>query len=134
MNHGHKMYCLMNSGRHPITRQLADALLLNAIDMFDENRRVQRIKSRLYDGVIESTLEVIEYADVPSVQFEALVSTDKFESATIRFIVRVDDLDGIELGEWQQLEFRVMGPVPFHELPPEIQEQIRSQGCEESEE
>lgn len=125
--HGHKMFCLMNSGK-PITRQLADALLLNAIDMFDENRRVQRIKARKYDGVIESNLEVFEFSGIPSVQFEALVATERFESITIRFIVRVDDLDGVELGEWAQLQLRVMGPCAFEDLPPEIQEHIRSQG------
>jgi len=106
--HG-QIYCLMNSGK-PITKMLSDALLLNACDMFSEGRRVQRIKSPRYDGVIESNLEVIEYVGVPSVSFEAIVDTDKWEAVTIKFIVRVDDIDRIEMnqGQWAEL---MMGSI-----------------------
>jgi len=122
--HGHKMYCMMNSGK-PLTKMLADVLLYNAYDMFQEGRHTQRIKSRQYDGVIESNLEVVDYSGVPSVQFEALVSTELWESNTIRFVIRTDDLDGLEQAEWAQLSLRVIGPVAFDDLPPHVQEHIR---------
>lgn len=122
--HGGKMYCMMNSGK-PLTKMLADVLLYNAHDMFQEGRHTQRIKSRQYDGVIESNLEVVEHFGVPSVQFEALVSTEQWEANTIRFVIRTDDLDGIEQAEWTQLSLRVIGPMNFEDLPPHVQEQIR---------
>lgn len=84
----------------PISPPVADALLFNAIDMYEGARRVQRIKSRSYDGVIESNLEVIDYLGVPSIMFEALIGTDQWESVDVQFIVRVDDLTDVELGQW----------------------------------
>jgi len=122
--HGHKMFCMMNSGK-PLTKMLADVLLYNAYDMFQDGRRTQRIKSRQYDGVIESNLKVVEYAGTPSVQFEAIVSTEEWEANTIRFVIRTDDLDGLEQAEWAQLSLRVIGPMAFEDLPPHIQEHIR---------
>ena len=126
MMHGHKIYCMMNSGKQ-LTKALADALLFNAYDMFDENRHTQRIKSRKYDGVIESNLEVIEYLGVPSVVFDAIVSTDMFEGNEVKFVVRVDDLDGVELGEWASTHQKTM-TVSFDELPEEIQQAILGRG------
>ena len=123
--HGHKVFCMMNSGGKPMTKQLADALLFNAYDMFQEGTKTQRIKARKYDGVIESTLEVLDFNGVPSVSFEANISTDKWESNTISFIIRVDDLDGLEKSEWCELQVKVMG---FGDLPEELKEMIRSQG------
>jgi hypothetical protein len=126
MDHDHKIFCMMNSGK-PLTKMLADVLLFNACDMYYEGRKVQRVKSRKYDGVIESNLEVVEYEEVPSVQFEALISTEKWESNTVKFIIRVDDMDGIEQAEWEQMAI-MNCPIPFDQLPEEIQEMIRSMG------
>jgi hypothetical protein len=95
----------MRTGK-PLDKPVADALLFNAIDMYENNRRVQRIKSRRYDGVIESSLEVIDYLGVPSVVFEALVGTDMWESVDATFIIRVDDLTDVEVGSWARM-------VPF---------------------
>lgn len=129
--HGHNMYCLMNSGK-PLTKQLADALLFNAYDMFHEGRRTQRIRSRRYDGVIETNLEIYEYADMQVVKFEAIVSTDKWEGNLVHFVVKVEDLAEIEQGEWVALEMRVMAPVPvsFDELPEVIREQMQEDGVD----
>jgi hypothetical protein len=127
-DHGHKIFCMMNSGK-PLTKMVADVLLFNAVDMYQEGRKVQRVKSRQYDGVIESNLEVTEYAGVPAIQFEALISTEKWDSNVVRFVVRVDDMEGIEQGEWAQLGMMSMGcPIPFDQLPEEIKDQIRAQG------
>lgn len=131
--HGHKMFCMMNSGK-PLTKTIADVLLFNAVDMYDEHRRTQRIKSRKYDGVIESNLEVIELFGIPVVVFEAIVTTEQFEGNEVKFYVRVDDMEGIELGEWMQLQMKVMGPIPFEMLPPEIREKIQSQQFEDDDE
>lgn len=130
-SHGHKMYCMMNSGK-PLTKQLADALLFNAHDMFQEGRTVQRIRARRYDGVIESSLEVHDFAGQSVVRFEANISTEKWESNTIQFIVRVEDLDGMEQTEWASLAVRVMAPqtVSFDEIPEEIQEQMQADGVD----
>lgn len=123
----HGIYCLMNSGK-PLTQMLADALLLNACDMFHENNHYQPIQSRQYEGFIESNLEVVEYAGFPAVAFMATVSTDKWEANEVNFVVRIDDLDAIEMGsgEWMQLKVRVMSR-PLSDLPEEIQEKIRAQ-------
>jgi hypothetical protein len=94
-----KIYCLLTTGK-PLTRAAQDALLLNALDMWDEKRHQQQIKSRGYDGVINSDLEVIDYLGVPSVIFEAMVATDKWGATDVRFCVRIDDLEGVELGTW----------------------------------
>jgi len=132
--HGHHMYCMMNSGK-PLTKMLADALLFNAYDMYHEGRRVQRIKARRYDGVIESNLEVCWFAESPVVMFEANVSTSMWENNTVQFVVKIEDLEGLEEGEWMQLVTRVMGmSMSFDDLPPEMQEHIREEnGGEEPE-
>jgi len=115
---------MMNSGK-PLTKMLADVLLFNACDMWHEGRKSQRVKSRKYDGVIESDLEIVEYAGFPAVQFEALISTEQWDGNAVRFIVRVDDMDGIEQGEWTQLN---IDSVSFDELPEEIKKQILEGG------
>ncbi len=127
----HKLFCMMNSGK-PLTKQIADALLFNAYDMFQEGRTVQRIRSRRYDGVIESSLEVHEFAGMSVVRFEANVSTARWESNTIEFIVRVEDLDAMPQWEWASLAFRVMAPQPvsFDEIPEHIQDQMRADGVD----
>lgn len=124
-DHG-RIYCMINSGKMPLNPTLCDILMFNAVDMFESGRRVQRIKGRNYDGVIESNLEVID-GFVPIVQFEALLSVGKWEAHPITFGVRVDDLDGIHLqkGKWGQIMMSVLGLPPIHTLPPEIQEAIR---------
>lgn len=127
--HDHKMYCIMNSGK-PLNKMIADVLLYNAYDMFQQGRRTQRIKSRQYDGVIESNLRVVEYSGIPSVQFEAIVSTEMWESNTVRFVIRTDDLEGLEQAEWGQLSLRVFGPMSFKDLPQHIQDQIRNSNDE----
>lgn len=96
---------MMRMGK-PLDKPVADALLFNAIDMYENSRRVQRIKSRRYDGVIESSLEVIDYLGVPAILFEALLGTDMWESVDASFIIRVDDLTDVELGAWTRM-------VPF---------------------
>jgi len=119
---------MMNSGK-PLTKMLADVLLFNACDMWHEGRKVQRVKSRQYDGVIESNLKTLEHVGFPVVQFEALISTEQWEGNTVKFVVRVDDMDGIEQGEWAQLEMVAMGgPISFDELPEEIKKQILKEG------
>jgi hypothetical protein len=121
-----KVYCLMSAGG-PITQQVNDVLLLNAIDMWDQRLVRQPIRARSYEGIIETDLEVIDFQDVPVVQFEAKVTIRDVPMVTgvteVRYLLRVDDLDGIEIGEWGRLQARVMGdpdmPMPFPPpLPP----------------
>lgn len=107
MDHGHHLYCLMNSGK-PLTETICDALLYNAYDMYQEKRNVQRIKSRTYDGMIETDLEVVDFSGMAVVSFLANISTDQYEHNEVRFVVRLEDFDGIPEGEWQQLELRVV--------------------------
>jgi hypothetical protein len=85
--HDHKVHCMMSSGK-PITRHHADVLLLNAVDMFEEGRKLQRIKSRNYDGMIESNLEVINYLGVPSVEFTSYIETERWQTTFVDFIIR----------------------------------------------
>jgi len=92
----------MTAGK-PLTPAANDALLINAVDMWDEGRRKQLIRSRGYDGVIHSNLEVIDYLGVPAVIFEAMVATPEWGATEVRYAVRVDDLDGIELGSWGRI-------------------------------
>lgn len=119
-DHG-RIYCMINSGNMPLNPTLCDILMFNAVDMFECRRRTQRIKGRNYDGVIESNLEVID-GHIPIVQFEALLSTGKWEAHPVTFGVRIDDLDGIHLqkGKWGQIMTSVLGLPPLHMLPPEL--------------
>jgi hypothetical protein len=94
-----KIYCMLWTGK-PITPPIADALLLNAIDMYEHNHQTQRIKNRQYDGIIQSNLEPINYHGVPAIQFQALIGTDQWEAIQAHYIVRIDDLTNIELGQW----------------------------------
>ena len=118
------IYCIMNSGK-PLTPIVRDVLLFNAYDMFQEGNEQQAIKSRQYSGIIKSNLEVTEYAGVPVVSFEATISTAQWEANEVLFAVRVDELDGIEQGEWVQLGIKTM---MFDDLPPEIQEKFKTDG------
>jgi hypothetical protein len=121
-----KVYCLMNSGG-PLTQQVSDVLLLNAIDMWDMRRTYQPIRARSYEGIIETDLEVIDFQEVPVVEFKATVTLRGVSMVTdvteVRYLLRVDDLDGIEVGDWGRLQAQVMGdpdmPMPFPPpLPP----------------
>ncbi len=94
-----KIFCLMATGK-PLTPAAHEALLINAVDMWYESRTLRRIKSRGYDGVIETNLEVIDYLGVPAVVFEANIATDKWGATDVRFVVRVDDLEGVEQSQW----------------------------------
>lgn len=120
-----KVYCLMNSGGQPLTQQVSDVLLLNAIDMWDMRRTYQPIRARSYEGIIETDLEVIDFQEVPVVEFKAMVTMRGVPMVTdvteVRYLLRVDDLDGIEIGEWGRLRAQVMGdpdmPPPFPPPP-----------------
>lgn len=127
LNHGHKVFCLMNTGKS-LTPRICDVLLLNAYDMFFERCHRQRIKGSGYDGVIESDLEIVEHQDVPCIVFEALLSTDKWEVAEVKFFVRTDDFEGVNEGEWMRLVTRVMSGVPFENLPAMVQQAIEESG------
>lgn len=98
MNPMNGLYCLMNAGGLKMTPMLADVLLTNAIDMYSERRRRQRVKGPKYDGVIESDLQVIEYIGMQCVTFTALLGCDMWEAGEIRFLVRVDF--EIPSGKW----------------------------------
>jgi hypothetical protein len=117
----YKVMCLMSVGA-PLTDQVCQVLLLNAIDMWEEHRHAQLIKSHQYDGKIESDLEVIKYFDVPVVIFKALVSTqERFRATEVRYCIRVDDLDNMNPAEWERI--MDMGGsslphLPLNEDPP----------------
>lgn len=116
------IYCMVNSGK-PLTEAQYDVLMFNAVDMFEEGRKVQRIKGRDYDGVIESNLEIQEIFGNKVVAFEALMSSSLWESNDIQFIVNIEDLDGIHLnkGKWSRIMAHVMGI----RVPPEIIQKIK---------
>ena len=111
--HQLKVFALVVSG-NPLTKQIHDVLLLNAIDMWDCRNHKQRIKARSYDGVIESNLDVFEHFGAPVVQFEAMVSTDQFRSTSVKYLVKIDDLDGLDGVEWGMLQMSANMP----QLPP----------------
>jgi len=94
-----QIYCMMWTGK-PLDKPVADALLFNAIDMYESKHRVQRIKNRTYDGIIRSNLEVMEFLGVPAILFKAMLGTDRWKSVVAQFVVRVDDLTDVELGQW----------------------------------
>jgi hypothetical protein len=115
--HELKIFALVVSGK-PLTQQVNDMLLLNAIDMWDCHNHKQPIKSRNYDGVIESDLEVVEHFGAPVVQFKAMVSTTKFGATAVKYLVKIDDLDGIEGVEWGRLQLSAnMPPLPPGFMP-----------------
>lgn len=109
--HEYKIMCLMTTGA-PLTQHVSDVLLLNAVDMWDERRRTQLIASRSYDGVIKSNLEIFEHFGVPVVLFEAMVSTEKYRSVEVRYVVRIDDLEHMDPGEWARITMGSEGPLP----------------------
>lgn len=121
--HAYKIMCLMTIGA-PLTQQVSDVLLLNAVDMWNERQHTQMIASRSYDGVIKSNLEVFEHFGVPVVLFEAMVSTEKFRSVEVRYVVRIDDLEHMDPGEWARIMIGSEGPLPPPLLPLSNQEEI----------
>lgn len=115
--HVYKIMCLMTTGA-PLTQQVSDVLLLNAVDMWDERQHTQVITSRSYDGIIKSNLEVFEHFGVPVVLFEAMVATEKFRSVEVRYVVRIDDLEHMDPGEWARIMVGATeGPPPPQLLP-----------------
>ena len=110
-----KVMCMMKAGA-PLTQQSHDALLINAIDMWEEGRRSQEIRSQSYHGVIHSNLEVTETFGVPAVAFEAVIGTPDFRSTEVHFIIRVDDLDHMNPEEWSRIMVK-SGMIPFP-MPP----------------
>lgn len=111
--HDHKVHCMMNSGK-PLTKRHADVLLLNAVDMFEDGRKMQRIKSRDYDGMIESNLEVIDHMGVPVVEFVSYLETERWRTTMVDFIIRVEDLQ-CPPHEWNHLL-----QIAFHLTPDEV--------------
>jgi len=111
-----KVMCVMKAGA-PLTQQSTDALLINAIDMWDEGRRTQEIRTRSYHGIIQSNLEVTETFGVPAVAFEAVIGTPDFRSTEVHFVIRVDDLEHMNPEEWNRIMIR-LGLLPFPPPPP----------------
>lgn len=109
--HVYKIMCLMTAGA-PLTKQISDVLLLNAVDMWDEKRHTQVVKSQSYDGFIKTNLKVFEYFGVPAIIFEAIVSTEMFRSTEVRYVVRVDDLEHMNPEEWKRIMAGTMGGPP----------------------
>lgn len=120
------VFCMINSGK-PLSQTILDVLLFNAVDMFECRKRTQRIKSRQYDGIIESNLEPQKGIEYPVVTFEASLSTDQWTNQHVSFYVRVDDLDSIHLnqGVWGRVMSSMMGLPSLDSLPPEIAQAIR---------
>jgi len=118
------VYCLMSVGG-TITPQVSEVLLLNAVDMWDLRRLKQPIRARSYEGIIETDLEIIEFQGVPAVEFHAMVTIRGVPVVTqvtqANFLLRVDDLEGVELAQLGRLEAKVMGdpdmPFPFPPAP-----------------
>lgn len=127
--HDHKIHCMMRSGK-PLSRHHADVLLLNAVDMFEEGRKLQRIKSRDYDGMIESHLKVIEYLGVQCIEFHAWIETERWQTTMIDFIIRVEDLD-CPPHEWNHL-LKIAFRITYDDLPQQVKEHITSGGGEEN--
>lgn len=117
----YKIMCLMTAGA-PLTKQIADVLLLNAVDMWDEKRHTQMVKAQSYDGLIKTDLKVFEYFGVPAIIFEAIVSTEMFRSTEVRYVVRVDDLEHMDPEEWERIIVDTIGPLPPPLLPLSNQE------------
>lgn len=66
-----KILCYMLSGK-PLTEEICDVLYENAQEMIFYRQRRQAIQcGTKYDGIIESTLEVIEFNGIEVVSFEA---------------------------------------------------------------
>jgi len=96
----HGIYCIMTSGL-PVTEQLREALLINAYDMWENKRPIQRVKSRSYDGVIETNFEPICFVGSAGFLFDALMGTPLGETQ-IKFFVRTSELENfsLESGRW----------------------------------
>jgi hypothetical protein len=124
-DHDHKINCLMNAGK-PLRRDHADVLLFNAVDMFEQRRKMQRIKSRNYDGMIESNLEVIDYMGEPVVAFVSYIETERWQTNIVDFVVRVEDLN-CPPAEWNHL-LRIALDFSVNDLPAPIKEHIANGG------
>jgi hypothetical protein len=97
-----QMYCLMQ-GDKPMTETVRDALLVNAYDMYQDKKRTRRIRSKTYDGVLETNLKPVFFVGMTGLVFDALVKTESAGGeTTVRFFVRTSDLeDGfLERGKW----------------------------------
>ena len=103
------IHCLMKTGGLQTTTAMNDALLQNAVDMVRNQQRRQRIKSRSYDGVIESSLEVFDFLGAPVVRFNAIIGCDLWDAGEIDFLVRMDSLDEVELGVGEWVRGRIVG-------------------------
>lgn len=146
-SHGNVL-CSMVSGVE-LNPTICDVLLFNAADMVDCRRTSQQIKGRNYDGFITSNLDVFEHpGGFPVVEFFATVATGKWQAGTVRFCIRTDNLDSLQMNRrtWGRVMLNVMGirlpdgiepedaydaiqrgeGIPIHPdcIPPEIREQI----------
>jgi hypothetical protein len=65
--------------------------------MWQEGNCRQPIRTRKYDGIIESDLETIEYFGEPAISFEAMVAFDKWEGTQVKFVVHLDALKNAEM-------------------------------------
>lgn len=95
------IYCLMNSGL-PLTNKLRDVLLINAYDMWENKRSVQKIKGKDYDGMIESNFnKPAIFVSMSGFIFDAILGIDKGET-DVRFFVRTSELENFNLhsGKW----------------------------------
>lgn len=99
-------YCLMLSGKK-LTDQIREALLVNAYDMFENERKSQQIKSPAYDGMITTNFEIINYVGMSGLVFNAEVSGSKVGATKVRFFVRTSDLED---GFLEQLEWIDLNP------------------------
>lgn len=97
-----KIYCLGVAGR-AMTEKLAEVLFHNAHDMIESGKEKQRVKGRDYDGVITTKFERVCLATIAGILFEATVMTAKGETKS-KYIVRDQDLDGLEKAKFQILQ------------------------------
>lgn len=89
-----KFVLMMKSGE-PLNDKIREVLTLNAIDMWESKSPSQRIKSRTYDGVIRSTLEVVQFDGSPYVAFESVLGSDMWEVNEVNFLISIEDLEEV---------------------------------------
>lgn len=95
------IYCLMNSGL-PLTNKIRDVLLINAYDMWENKRSVQRIKGADYDGMLEANFNnATTFVGMGGFVFDAILGIEAGETQ-VRFFVRTSELENFNLsqGKW----------------------------------
>jgi hypothetical protein len=87
----------------PLSNAACDALFQTAALMIKKDRRQMRVVNDDCTGIVTSDFDPVNFVGMDGVEFEAELA-DENGSHDVRYMVRHNDLDGMEDAEWYRIQ------------------------------